>query len=170
MNNETKHKIVFYNACYYLCGLSNYATAFYRDKRIKITENLDACVYRYLEQDYDFGEAYFNIHFEKNEKHIWGTLIKLNTKKAEKNSSFFSGNHNDKIDYILSTLIYLKPSNSHFAHMPTPQISIEEQNTVIEVSRNMLKEALKSAGDSKTTKKTRKLIKQFWVKYSVFLY
>ena len=136
MNYDIKHKIAFYNACYYLCGLSNEAISYYHDKRINITDDLDAYVYRYLEQDYNFNEAYFSIHFEKKEKNLWETLIKINSKKAEKVSGFFSGNHNDNIDYILSSLFYLKPSNSYFAHMPTPQISIEEQDKVIEIIKS----------------------------------
>jgi len=159
MNYDIKHKIAFYNACYYLCGLSNEATSYYHDKRIQITDTLDACTYCYLEQDYDFDEAYFSIHFERNKKNIWGTIIKLNSKKAGKVSEFFENKHNN-IDYILTTLTYLKPTNSAFAHMPTPQISIEEQDKVIEISTKMIKNTLELANSkTKSNKKIRKLIK-----------
>lgn len=159
MNNDIKHKIAFYNACYYLCGLSQSATSYYYDKRIKITDTLDACVNRYLEQNDDFDEAYFSIHFEKNKKNLWGTLIKINPKKAAKVSDFFWNKHSN-IDYDLTSLSYLKPSNSHFAQANTPQISIEEQNAVIEISNEILKEALNIANKkTKTNKKIKKLIK-----------
>jgi len=158
MNYDIKHKIDFYNACYYLCGLSQDATSYYHDKKIKITATLDAYVYRYLEQNDDFDEAYFSIHFEKNEKKLWGTLIKVNPKKATKVSDFF-WNKNTNMDYILTSLAYLKPANSNFVHMPTPQISIEEQNKVIEISNKMLKNTLAN-DNTKLNKKIKKLIKK----------
>ena len=159
MSYNTKHKIAFYNACYYLCGLSRDNTSHYYDKRIKITDTLDAHVYRYLEKHDDFDEAYFCITFEKDEKKLWGTLIKFNPKKAAKVSEFFwNANHN--IDYILTTLIYLKPSNSYFAHMLTPLISIDEQNAVIEKSNETINATINMVNQkTKLNKKVRKLVK-----------
>ena len=163
MNDEIKHKIAFYKACYYLCGLSHDAIFFYHDKKIKITETLDAYVYRYLGYGDDFAalpDAYFSIQFAHGEKKIWGTLIKTGFRKSEKFRDYFWQDCSQELPQVLSILKTLKPSNIRFAEKQIPQISIEEQNAVIEKSQEMLNESITLAkGYSKKAMKVKRLIK-----------